>query len=111
MRISDWSSDVCSSDLAEGGDAARQRRGEHLLDGVLDVGGGDFLAVVEPDAALQRPADLRLADDLELLGEGGPDVQVAANGRASCRDRVCQYGSISWVAVSLKQKTDKYKVL
>ena len=63
--------------LGDGGDAARQRRVEHLLDRVLDVGRRDFLAVVELDAPLQRPANRRLADDLELLGECGPDVQLA----------------------------------
>src|SRR3546814_15575737 len=30
----------------------------------------------------------------------------AAIGRASCRERVCQYGEISVVAVSLKKKTN-----
>src|SRR3546814_16719944 len=30
-------------------------------------------------------------------------------GRASCRERVCQYGSISVVAVSLKKKTANNK--
>src|SRR3546814_16921124 len=30
-------------------------------------------------------------------------------GRASCRERVCQYVSISVVAVSLKKKNDQFK--
>src|SRR3546814_18512326 len=30
-------------------------------------------------------------------------------GRASCRDRVCQYGEISVVAVTLKQKPETQK--
>src|SRR3546814_7191230 len=47
MRISDWSSDVCSSDLAIHGDPdqteedgpAAHRRGRRRRDGDLDVGG------------------------------------------------------------------------
>src|SRR3546814_14700114 len=33
-----------------------------------------------------------------------PDLYVRKIGRASCRERVCQYVSISVVAVSLKKK-------
>src|SRR3546814_693084 len=51
MRISDWSSDVCSSDLGDGGAAfgaklgadrlrvVRREAGEHALDGGEDGGG------------------------------------------------------------------------
>src|SRR3546814_19443185 len=35
---------------------------------------------------------------------GGVVSHVAPLGRASCRERVCQYGVISLVAVSLKKK-------
>src|SRR3546814_6291357 len=62
MRISDWSSDVCSSDL---------RRGRlvppHDVDRIVPHGDE-----MRPDA-FQRPG--------RLLGIG----------RASCRERVCQY--------------------
>src|SRR3546814_15936787 len=33
-------------------------------------------------------------------------VRVAQIGRASCRERVCQYGCISVVAVALKKKSN-----
>src|SRR3546814_20577656 len=74
MRISDWSSDVCSSDLfgelglqlGEGGVAGAPRL-HHLRAEVVD----GFLVEI---------------------------------GRASCRERVCQYMSISVVAVSLTKK-------
>src|SRR3546814_7531011 len=66
MRISDWSSDVCSSDLA------------------------DLLALRSDDPYLQG-----LDNDLrELLlswfDTGFLDLR-AKIGRASCRERVCQY--------------------
>src|SRR3546814_12247826 len=80
MRISDWSSDVCSSDL---------------------------LAV---ESALLAGADFEQADRFRRLaqaqhhprtppGTGGTEI-----GRASCRERACPYVSISVVAVSLKTK-------
>src|SRR3546814_3847809 len=64
MRISDWSSDVCSSDLMQHGTrvAARQGSAGYLLRRSTS---GVAFAV----------------DGLELL----------KIGRASCRDRVCQY--------------------
>src|SRR3546814_5167520 len=92
MRISDWSSDVGSSDLAdqtstilpgagtlvatsEGGSAvgAENARGG-------DAAGGDI--VVEVDGGAIVEADQLLAYALATGGE---------IGRASCRERVCQY--------------------
>src|SRR3546814_15109528 len=86
MRISDWSSDVCSSDLialdrATLGNWAG-RAGFHL-----------------------RPIAERmcwhLADAERLFMDETTAPEI---GRASCRERVCQYLSISVVAVSLKTK-------
>src|SRR3546814_3691260 len=84
MRISDWSSDVCSSDL--GGDAldvllrhARRRLVEQQQLGLQRQGGGDLQG---PLAAVRQLAGRR-------LGKGGEaDLEI---GRASCRERVCQY--------------------
>src|SRR3546814_9780135 len=81
MRISDWSSDVCSSDLLDGvgdpvdlGDeVARVRDGDAVLLGDLGRDGRRSLA--------HGPAG----------GRGG-DQHPAQIGRASCRERVCQYG-------------------
>src|SRR3546814_12887245 len=81
MRISDWSSDVCSSDLS-----ARWRRA---------------LARASPPRA-DRPARGR------RCRAAAPRRRSAEIGRASCRERVCQYVSISVVAVSLKKKTTKH---
>src|SRR3546814_2098564 len=66
MRISDWSSDVCSSDLQAGGAerAVEPRQVAHLED--------------------LRDAAPFLAD--QPGARAGEQI-----GRASCRERVCQY--------------------
>src|SRR3546814_17856127 len=89
MRISDWSSDVCSSDL-------RDIRGQH---GRRHAGGDGAEPVAKPDAG----------DDGGALWCGGDDRRAGDRqiGRASCRERVCQYVSISVVAVSIKTNTMK----
>src|SRR3546814_7511309 len=63
MRISDWSSDVCSSDLVSAG------RGGN---GVASVHREKFKPLGGPDGGNG--------------GSGGSEI-----GRASCRERVCQY--------------------
>src|SRR3546814_12653513 len=99
MRISDWSSDVCSSDLIVRIEQlypfpadpliARLRRMVNLDEMVV--------AVAQEDLRLRRyrrhPVAQQCADHLPL--------QI---GRASCRARVCPYVSISVVAVALKKK-------
>src|SRR3546814_4298608 len=60
MRISDWSSDVCSSDLS----SCRGLAGQH------------------EDAGANHRADAQQ----DQLGAGEGEI-----GRASCRERVCQY--------------------
>src|SRR3546814_14802534 len=57
----------------------------------LEAGGSAVETAVYPDAVHQW--DGRFAAEREKIG------------RASCRERVCQYVSISVVAVSLKTKT------
>src|SRR3546814_7441366 len=76
MRISDWSSDVCSSDLlAFGGLLARFQLRVVLV---------HFL-VIDLLAGQQRC--IAAVGDLDLLQHLAND-QI---GRASCRERVCQY--------------------
>src|SRR3546814_5769865 len=74
MRISDWSSDVCSSD------PGRRRAGCQRFGGSADDGGGgrgplSLVGKVETFAMTVIPAAAR-----------GRKI-----GRASCRERVCQY--------------------
>src|SRR3546814_3414519 len=73
MRISDWSSDVCSSDL--------HRAGHHQV-------GDQRLADIE---RRKRGFDLHRG-----VGQPADGARIAALlhlqiGRASCRERVCQY--------------------
>src|SRR3546814_4632822 len=77
MRISDWSSDVCSSDLDRPGrlgDRGAEAQGDRL------AAAGDGLGVVGP---------------AEQLDEGGGgarrEEQHQEIGRASCMERVSQY--------------------
>src|SRR3546814_16206683 len=97
MRISDWSSDVCSSDL-------------HVLH-FAKIGEFDRAAVRKADLGLsQRIGALGVAEHAHRLlragdlGEPARLIGVEQIGRASSRERVCQYVSISVGHVSLKNK-------
>src|SRR3546814_2264589 len=84
MRISDWSSDVCSSDLIAAGSQHQQR------------------------LAVQRRAAEQVRHHVVIgRAAGGEDHRSWGEqeiGRASCRARVCKYVQISVVAVSLQKK-------
>src|SRR3546814_10184487 len=87
MRISDWSSDVCSSDLGIG------------LRVLLEIA----VEIIKPTDDVQMA---RLIGQLQFLREiiivllrhiiedwclRPVEVERAEIGRASCRERVCQY--------------------
>src|SRR3546814_1015741 len=74
MRISDWSSDVCSSDL-----------------GLVYVVGREATAQVDHLQLNTVFVAQALEDDLHLGDRRIPRADVAQIGRASCRERVCQY--------------------
>src|SRR3546814_19600598 len=131
MRISDWSSDVCSSDLGRG---PRPVALAVIDEAKLIPGKGIF--VVARDGQLQdapRLFEVRgiFGCDQRMAEHGGDHRLVAGSlnrlperwkgltrlarfkqdlalqlqiGRASCRERVCQYVWISVGAVSLKKK-------
>src|SRR3546814_10158490 len=86
MRISDWSSDVCSSDLS-----ARARLPEKASAAQVDEQMN--LSTIEALAI----AWARIAEEAELPagyeGTATPEAHRACEeiGRASCRERVCQY--------------------
>src|SRR3546814_11291373 len=99
MRISDWSSDVCSSDLLRAGGDRGSRAGLRRLV-VLGTGarpglrpGCGGLGADHRLPLCARPGDAAVDYDGEI-------------GRAACRERVCQYVLISVVAVSLKKNTN-----
>src|SRR3546814_1375483 len=96
MRISDWSSDVCSSDLAQ---LNFYNWDTYIGETTLD----DF----KESAGISVKMDLFDSNDVLFAkfraGNPGYDVIVPSNdfvermvqankiGRASCRERVCQY--------------------
>src|SRR3546814_17174027 len=93
MRISDWSSDVCSSDLHEGADLGVEPRVvqvEVLADDAVEH-------AQEPDHQQRQRGDAVAAVDAAEFRQHGA-VHAAAQqhgleiGRASCRERVCKYG-------------------
>src|SRR3546814_3612678 len=95
MRISDWSSDVCSSDLQRFCDRlarAMERRG-FTVETAYTV--ADGLAVAHRLAPRYAVVDLRLDDGsglevVQALREARDDARVIEYGRALCRERVCQ---------------------
>src|SRR3546814_12310609 len=98
MRISDWSSDVCSSDLALENwvIAALSRIGIAAYPVPVRIGiwtrdGGEEAKI--------GAIGVRVRQWVTLHG-----FSVNKIGRASCRDRVCKYVSISVVAVPFKKK-------
>src|SRR3546814_9667297 len=96
LRISDWSSDVCSSDLAAMQLFARQGVDATTIDEIVDLAGvakGTFYNYFTDRAEIARAvaSDIRheLNAAVEELNRGIDDP--AEIGRASCRERVCQY--------------------
>src|SRR3546814_15608264 len=101
MRISDWSSDVCSSDLLAmpvqvdllGGLERPLAQGGFLLVGQHAHLGAAALDQLDALFALLLVQRLQFRHG---LGEGLPDRRLvlfrqAWIGRASCRERVCPY--------------------
>src|SRR3546814_5333904 len=78
MRISDWSSDVCSSDLRDRRRADRPQQGR-LPEARLQRQGLGLVRTRDPRPA--GPAATGWCDRRDL-----PEI-----GRASCRERVCPY--------------------
>src|SRR3546814_18559667 len=98
MRISDWSSDVCSSDLPD----YQGKRFKSVTRGGADldkIAGTDESAAEEDETkAAETPGlDALIAFVKLTLKDQGREVRVSARkiGRASCRERVCQYGKVS----------------
>src|SRR3546814_8428548 len=86
MRISDWSSDVCSSDLAPwpyGEEEARK-----FLSMPLDPNQPRFLIFARTGGAPRLVGGCGISPSAESELEMGYWIAI---GRASCRERVCQY--------------------
>src|SRR3546814_15507981 len=107
MRISDWSSDVCSADLRNSLDLAKhvEKYGytrfwvaeHHNMDGIASsatavllgylAGGTSTIRVGSGGVMLPNHAPLIIAEQFGTLASLYPGQL----GRASCRERVCQY--------------------
>src|SRR3546814_21158682 len=91
MRISDWSSDVCSSDLRTAGRHRRTDTAEYRprdLDQRPDRRDRDHASSEEANIGAENRIRQRLGIEL---------------GRSSSRDSVCQYVENSVVAVTFKK--------
>src|SRR3546814_2520982 len=92
VRISDWSSDVCSSDLL-----SHTKEDQFWLDRTQRAGPNHFPVLANTsfyDVESRGPFE-----SYQMLR----DLGIPEIGRASCRERVCQYVYISVVSVSLKK--------
>src|SRR3546814_15282737 len=104
MRISDWSSDVCSSDLqpsdAPSGRTAPARA--HERSGRRPPHNRSRGSIRQASRAGQGPcAPARGRPPSQACPEARGSAGI---GRASCRGQVGQYGEIPVVAVYLKKK-------
>src|SRR3546814_20386381 len=108
MRISDWSSDVCSSDLlgakprCAGAGIALECGDRGVL--VLDHA-GDGAERTVGDMPRDGTPKLPRRDAPRLAIGSGWDDRPIEIGRASCRERECQYVAISVVAGLQTKKT------
>src|SRR3546814_15949683 len=106
MRISDWSSDVCSSDLASHTHVHRQAAGaparfisQALATAIASGGGGVIgawpagIGIDDLNGFVDRTLELidRVGIDHVCLGTDMDANYKPEIGRASCRERVCQY--------------------
>src|SRR3546814_19951096 len=120
MRISDWSSDVCSSDLF--GSAGSQSPQTPSMRGTPGEAPQPrivtFIGAPASGASGRPTVGNRLARYLveqaqavlrRLLGDFAHAHALQQSGRASRRERVSQYLSVSVVRVALKPNTSYQK--
>src|SRR3546814_20358266 len=113
MRISDWSSDVCSSDeshnirsfylqAADGASVPRFDAGQHLPVRILLE--GQKAPSIRTYSVSRAPSDDFLRISVKRDGLVSAHLHDQKIGRASCRGRGLHYVERSGVAVSLKKK-------
>src|SRR3546814_7887403 len=104
MRISDWSSDVCSSDLRPTpimSNSRTREEGRHIVSNLSP--GDEFAQIMIQRIIASGDCESTPCRPYRMLAKG------RKIGRASGRERVCQYVSISVVDVSFKKKEKKQK--
>src|SRR3546814_20908956 len=74
----------------------------------LEVGEGEMVGLIGASGS-GKSTLIRLVCGLERMDRGAAGrIALFESGRASCRARVCPYGSVSGVAVSVKKKSTQY---
>src|SRR3546814_20092013 len=101
MHISDWSSDVCSSDLNFEQGQVTPKGGKFMLDGLAlglqlcQQNIADAMCVAPLNKAALRAGGMKQPDEMhyfcEVLNFKGKTVEFNEIGRATCRERGCQY--------------------
>src|SRR3546814_2332528 len=89
MRISDWSSDVCSSDLSRRVGTLPSHASGADNDGTAVVGAGRVQRVIN-ERATRAVARRVVAERRRFRDSGVGGDPKRENGRASSRERVCQ---------------------
>src|SRR3546814_2541969 len=87
MRISDWSSDVCSSDLAK----VRKELRRWLRQLHEQMGLTSIFVTHDQEEALELADRVVVMDHGVIEQIGTPEEVYMQIGSASCRERVCQY--------------------
>src|SRR3546814_7451114 len=97
MRISDWSSDVCSSDLVRVLIQATSRHQDGRGNPAVLFSArprNPYTGPMDQDIAATATTSKLPTVDARIFPRGGLDVlsrDEVEIGRASCRERVCQY--------------------
>src|SRR3546814_19934898 len=102
ILISDWSSDVCSSDLSSFAFGGRFQASAVSRTGAIAA----FAASINPRIAVSSFVCHDQLSFRTIVRRSCSNKRYTI-GRASCRESVCQYVYISVVAVSLKNKKVK----
>src|SRR3546814_14095301 len=106
MRISDWSSDVCSSDLVQSLGCQCLEHRKQGANGFANAGGRlGHQAAAGADGLEHRLRQLALPG-YEAGVRKCTRLSAEEYGRASCRARVCQCVMIAVVVWSLYNKKD-----
>src|SRR3546814_16770187 len=104
MRISDWSSDVCSSDLWLPVGRDRAHIGQRFpLRACASRSHGDAMRMNVLSVRFPNGGKHRFVKACPPTDAGLANIRLETIGRASCRERVCQYVALSVVALSCKK--------
>src|SRR3546814_13450648 len=105
MRISDWSSDVCSYDLIQTAAASRSLTARDFattMVALISVPTGILTAHIGDGAVVGRVTATKEWSVMSAQPHGEyASTTYLEIGTASCSERVCQYESIPLVAASL----------